>query len=286
VSWNWRRRRETDAELQRPSFRQARDVKAALWSFAFVVLLGFVIYLIGRSVAPNQTKAHAWYLVLSASLGAFIGFAELVSRYRDEPMRAVSTRPGVLYITLNGAVGACVYGILVRYSKSILPSLSGDLLLTSIVAGFGGMAILRSKFFTLQTAAGEDIPIGADAAITAFLNAADRGVDRNRAVRRIELVREASRRVIDPTAARDFFQVSLAAFQSLPELERESASRDIEAVYKTDYPSRLKVQALCYGILSRTGEETFQVMIDGLVEYLRGTDSLEQQELAQSSQDT
>src|SRR5215211_4947758 len=100
-------------------------------------------------------RQHTAYVVLAGAFGAVVGASELISRYRDEPTLALRTTAAFMYLTLNASVSACTYGLLTQYANSIIPNLAHDRLLTSLVAGFGAMAILRSKFFTLRTEAGE-----------------------------------------------------------------------------------------------------------------------------------
>ena len=70
------------------------------------------------------------------------------------------------------------------------------------------------KFFTLHTEKGEDIGVGPDAAISAFLSAADRGIDRVRAKRRLDLVFKSAGRVSRVEYIKDFIKVSLFHFKT------------------------------------------------------------------------
>jgi hypothetical protein len=88
----------------------------------------------------------------------------------------------------------------------------------AIVAGFGAMALLRSKLFTFRTRSGEDVPVGVDAVVRAFLQAADQGVDRHRADARSALT---DKYLIDLTADASLvawleaIRAHIAAYQSL-----------------------------------------------------------------------
>src|SRR5262249_29570678 len=131
-------------------------------------------------------------------------------------------------------------------------------------AGFGAMAILRSKFFTIRTTQGEEVGIGPDAAVSAFLSAADRGVDRARAQRRLDLVFKSADRIPRLENVQDYIKVALLSFQNLA--NRDQLYKDIDTIY-TDksYPSsQLKLQAACYAVLVVLGEYNFNKLINNL----------------------
>ncbi len=97
-------------------------------------------------VLPSLTN-FKWFL-LTMFFGAIVGFSEINSHYADEPILAALTLPGLTYITLNAFLAGAGFLLLRAYPDAIFPRLKNDLLLSSIVAGFGSMAILRSKLFT------------------------------------------------------------------------------------------------------------------------------------------
>ena len=217
---------------------------------------------------PGVVHQQAVYYILALAIGVVVGASELVSRYRDEPLQALTSTPGVVYCLLNGLVSALVYGLLVRYGKNILPGIANDRLMLSITAGFGAMALLRSKFFTLRTQAGEDVAIGPDAAVQAFLEAADRSVDRVRAQRRLKLVVEWAQRIKPPEPGNDFLRVSLAAFQNLSGDEKKIFFGVIDEVAQKPYSPELRLQAIAYGLLNLSGERIFRAFMTSLKEYV------------------
>ena len=44
-------------------------------------------------------------------VGALAGGGEILSRYRDEPFRAATSRYGLAYMVLNGAIAALAYAM-------------------------------------------------------------------------------------------------------------------------------------------------------------------------------
>jgi hypothetical protein len=229
-----------------------------------------VSYWIAHHYAPAATERYFWYVCLSAFLGAVVGASEIVSRYRDEPLLALMSGPAVVYLVLNAAVSAAVYGVLTRYDATLIPALGGDRLLTAIVAGFAAMAVLRSKFFTIRTENGEDVAIGPDAAVSAFLTAADRGIDRTRAAKRLELVARRSGEIARPGEAADYLVVALGAYQNLTQAEKAELKAVFEEIAKLPYPEALKLQAMAYAILRISGEANFNRVMAKLRDYLDG----------------
>ncbi len=220
-------------------------------------------------------REHGWYVLLSVLLGIAVGASELISRYRDEPTRALINSPAMTYLLVNASVSALTYLLLTRYGEGLIPALSGDPLMRSVAAGLGAMAILRSKVFTLRTENGEDIGVGPDAAISTFLSAADRGVDRRRAARRLDLVFHRTTQISCHDHVKEFIQTSLSAFQNVSEEERNRLQKKIEEIYdpkQTAYPDEgLKLQALAYYILVIVGEEDFNQLMTNLEIYTNPT---------------
>jgi hypothetical protein len=121
------------------------------------------------------------YLVV-AILGSLVGAAELVSRYRDAPARAVVNVPAAIYIALNVCASLAALALIHLYGwKFGLTSTGAALRWAQIgVAGTGAMALFRSSLFTIH-AGDRDIGVGPSSFLQIFRDASDRAVDRLRA---------------------------------------------------------------------------------------------------------
>jgi hypothetical protein len=245
-----------------------RRLSVFIWILFLVVAAAVLIV-----DATTDLSSDARYALLSAALGATVGASEIVSRYRDEPMQALATSPAAIYMLMNAAVSAFTYGLLTTYAEAVIPALADDPLMRSIVAGFGAMAILRTKFFTLRTEGGEEVAIGPDAAVTAFLNAADRGIDRIRASRRLALVSQEAEKTLRPDAGGDFFLISLAAFQNLESEDKAKIAKIIDDMKSAPFSPDLKLRAIAYGLLNVAGERNFLRVMEGLRAYAPGEPS-------------
>lgn len=225
------------------------------------------VLLVTRTELLEALKYHWSWTVLASLLGAVAGAAELISRYRDDPIDAVTSAAGLFYITLNALISACAYGLLTQYATQLIPSVASDPLMRALISGLGAMALLRSKFFTVRTEKGEDVPVGPDIVVRAFLEAADRGVDRTRASRRLSLVSETTSSIQRPDLGEDFLIVALAAFQNISEDEKRTMLDLIKSIATSELPEDLKLQAMCYGILQLTGERNFRDLMSNLQSY-------------------
>ena len=207
--------------------------------------------------------------MLSVLFGVLVGAAEIIVRYRDEPFAATFSGPGISYLALNGVISAASYFLLIFYDKSILPGLTGDRLLTSIVAGFGAMIVMRSKLFSFKTEGGEDYAIGLDAVLSTFLTSVDRRIDRNRSSKRQQLVYEEIVQIRgDPSKAAEFLRTSLASYQNLSDVEKRELNDVILKLQQENLDSHLKLMAMSFGFLNISGEANFKELMKHLKNYI------------------
>src|SRR4051794_7891112 len=102
-------------------------------------------------IVPGSTGT-AYFIV--ALVGGVLGMCELLSRYRDEPWRAVVSWTALLYILINA--GASLLALfLVNVWKptfGLNPTIDGAKLqiIWILVAGLGAMAFFRSSIFTFR----------------------------------------------------------------------------------------------------------------------------------------
>lgn len=209
------------------------------------------------------------FWLVSCACGLFVGATEIASRYRDEPLRAIFSLPGICYTAFNALVSSAAYLLLLRYGDKLLPGLTNDKLLASIVAGFSAMAILRTKLFNFRSERGKDIPGGLEAAVAIALQAVDRNIDRNRADNRRRLVDEEVRTIHDPhDKARDYLSASLRSFQNLSEKEIKDLNALFLKIKGTPLNRSSSLSAVSYVMLDILGERTYKNLMTGLREHL------------------
>lgn len=136
----------------------------------------------------------AWGYVVAGSVAAAVGGAELLTRYRDAPWRAVSTPWGLGYLILNGLFGVAAFwmaAILALVDVGEFPSAEGvtvELVRSALLVGFGATVILRTVAFKLSIG-GKDGEVGAKTIVDALIRACDQEIDRILARRKDDQVR-------------------------------------------------------------------------------------------------
>jgi len=131
--------------------------------------------------------------VAVAVLSGIVGAAELASRYRDAPSKALYTPPALFYIGLNIAASLLAL-VLIRaygwtFGADVKTGEAGLRWTQLLVAGVGAMALFRTSLFTVR-AGDRDIGVGPASFLQIFRQAADREVDRVRAEARGNAVAE------------------------------------------------------------------------------------------------
>lgn len=209
----------------------------------------------------------------SFAFGALVGASEILSRYRDEPLQTISSRYGVAYLGLNGAISVIAFLLLDRYSAQIFPTMGNDLFLLAVVGGFGAMAVLRSKLFTFRAADGTEYAIGPAIVVETILQSIDRKIDRHRAAQRLTKVFSALSGQTDFGRTAQFLEASLLSFQNLtPDDKAEIAGIIDEYRKETDWPASLKIMAVGFAFLTIAGEDNFEKVVQRLKQFLKEGD--------------
>jgi hypothetical protein len=207
-----------------------------------------------------------WFGALAFLLGALTGFSEIVSRYRDEPLRAGCNPAGFAYMLFNGAIALGAYALLGRYDEAILPGLADDPFLLAMAAGFGAMALFRSKFFIFRTDDGREYPIGPSIVLESLLRLIDRNIDRRRAARRQALVVDLMSGIDGYEKLAQYLLASLLSFQNLTTEERTEIAATVKRYGDNEefrsWPENVKVLALGFAFLTLAGEEHFAGMVN------------------------
>ena len=253
------------------TLRSIIQSNADLIVLALLVLVVLIGRAIGWQFAPSVEALindHKYYLILTVVFGALVGASEIMSRYRDEPFRAIFSPPGRVYLLLNGLLSAASYLLLLKYRATILPALSTDNLMTSIVAGFGAMMFLRSKLFSFRTEGGESFSVGPDAVLSTFLNSVNRRVDRFLSYIRQEIVYNEATTILKPEDAPNFLAMYLTAYQNIPDDEKKVLAEDIQAVLnRADLNDTLKLMAISFGFMNIGGYRNFRALMALLRKY-------------------
>jgi ABC-type transport system involved in multi-copper enzyme maturation permease subunit len=254
---------DKDAAQKRPESR--RGWIPILVAALFILAAGVII---GRAVQPASPWHVYFWAAASLFFGALVGLSEILSRYRDEPILASTTAFGLAYLVLNGLISLGAFAVLCKYASAIFPAVRNDLFLTSVIAGFGGMTVFRSKLFTFRSSDGKDYPIGPAIVLETVLSTIDHKIDRRRASERQAKVVEAMSDLTDFENTAKYIEASLNSFQNLTTDDKAQISSVIDQYRRSTWPDRLKIMAMGFAFLNVAGEENFDEVTKNIRDYL------------------
>lgn len=128
--------------------------------------------------------------IVTVAIGFGVGEGELLSRYRDAPLKVARRVNALAYAVINAllAGGALLLAHTFAWHFGFSASHTTQLAAVQVVvSGTGAMAVIRSSFAKVKVN-GNDISIGPAVFVEAFLGAIDRSVDRERALEREVIV--------------------------------------------------------------------------------------------------
>jgi hypothetical protein len=206
-----------------------------------------------------------WDYAWAAAIGALLGAAELSSRYRDAPLRALVTPAALTYIALNlfASIGclALIHAFDVNFEIKSLDRLRVTQVL---VAGFGAMAFFRSSFFVFR-AGNQDVSVGPASVLQILLSALDSAVDRVRAEQRALAVAEIIKGVSFLKATDSLPMVAIALMRNLPREDSDRITNHIRLLTGTEgaqLPERAKAVALGLALMDAVGEKVLTSAVE------------------------
>jgi len=255
-------------ELQKPPVKKP---SARLPPMAFLILLmmagtlGYGIWF-GRQAYHSSLPSPILWGFAAALFGALVGLSEILSRYRDEPLLATATIPGIAYLSLNGLISMVAFSVLRRYPTQIFGAVANDLALSAVAAGFGAMVIFRSKLFTFRSSDGKDYPIGPAIVLDTILKVLDTQIDRRRATERQYKVFNAVYNV-NFTKMADYIEASLPSFQNLSQDDKVAINLYISQYRASKFADVLKSLGLGFAFLTIAGDANFDLVIANVQRY-------------------
>lgn len=200
-------------------------------------------------------------------IGAAVGIGELVARYRDEPRRAIFTRPAMLYIAINGfaSLFALVAILTFGWTSDSTQSAEAKRLIEIITAGFGAMAVFRTSLFVVRVGT-NDVGVGPVAFLQILLGATDRGVDRKRASDRAEKVVKIMGD-LDPALAYNALPAfAIMLMQNLTLEDQTAIGSQVKALTQPDIdiPEQAKVLNVGLLLMNFVGEEVLEDAVRGI----------------------
>lgn len=210
----------------------------------------------------------AW--IVAAGLGAGVGLAELVTRYRDEPRALWTSVSFWLYILLNAGASATALELAHVFGWNFgMPQGAGRHAVQALVAGLGAMTLFRSSFLNLKVGS-EDVGIGPSSVLTSLLAVVDRSVDRRRAAQRSRLIASLMDGVSYKKSGLALSMYCIQLMQNLPLDEQEKLRNSVEAVGLTQVDEEMKMLNLGLLLLNAVGPAVLTAAIHDLGDKIKG----------------
>jgi predicted membrane protein len=233
-----------------------------------------------------EPTLNIFHYIIVAGLGALLGAAELISRYRDDPWKTVFTVPGFAYLSTNIITSlAALYVIaILQMDFGVKPELglcqSEDtscintatiqtskhiLLYQILLASFGAAAFFRSSVFNIK-AGDSSVSIGPAIIYDIIIAVIDRDVDRKRAQVRADVVDKLIKGLDYSEASGELPTLCFGLMQNVKEEEQKQVKLAVIALNNNEQDLSEYNQLMMLGLIliEITGPEVLEKAIDKL----------------------
>jgi hypothetical protein len=199
-------------------------------------------------------------------IGAIVAVGELTSRYKDDPVKAIYSVPAGVYIAVNGlaSAGALAFAHIFGWNFG---ATDGQIrIIQVLVAGFGAIALFRSSLFNV-TVADQVIGVGPSVLLNIILTAADRAVDRRRALDRSQTVVDIMKDVSFDKSAGSIQLFCIELLQNALPAEEERIAQTISTLrdsLNSDVPDQVKSYIFGLSLMGLVGEKVLRKSIEEL----------------------
>lgn len=201
-----------------------------------------------------------WEAVSAAIFGALVATAELVTRYRDDPAAALISAPAIIYVSVNAIAALGAYYLIKTFGWTFGATGAAVDITQVLTAGFGSASLFRSSLFNV-TAGDQVVGVGPSAVLAVILGAADRAVDRQRAVVRSAQATRIMRGVSFERSADALIAFTVATMQNVTAEEAQSVQNRIAQLRdrrNDDIPDSIKSYILGVSLLTLTGGKVLE----------------------------
>jgi|CXWL01.1.fsa_nt_gi hypothetical protein len=148
--------------------------------YSWYLLVLILSYLIAYSI-----DLQMYFYVFA--LGMLTAFAEIIGKFRDEPIKTLRSCYAVCYHVFNGLIA--VFALKLMILNDVKTETELEKIKIVLIAGLGSMLIMRSKLFNIKVGENE-VAVGPDQIMTVFLNFMNSSINRVRSLARIRFVTE------------------------------------------------------------------------------------------------
>lgn len=232
---------------------------------AAVFILSLMFYFGLFDFQPIRSFLISSSYVVAFILGSLFGLTELISRYRDEPRRALWYWAAWLYVLVNALASVFALNLIRVFGWFAEGNSDLEVVFKRVlIAGFGSMILFRSSLFIIRTASGE-IPFGPVVVLQILLGAADREVDRYRGLSRSSEVAEIMKNVSFTKAKTSLVVYCLELMQNVPKAEQEALAEKAKSIAQiTDITEPQKSMLLGLALLNVVGKDLLTQAVNSL----------------------
>lgn len=200
----------------------------------------------------------------SALLGASVGWIELLSRYKDEPVRLLAIGSAHVYASLNSAGSlAALYAIHVFAWDFGATDPGASRVLQVLLSGVGGMAVLRSSLFNLKIG-NSVVPVGPSVMLITLLAVADNGVRRARVRRRAPLAQAIMKGISFQDTGSTLVSYCVRLMQNLADEDEKIIRKGADSIARENLADSHKSVLLGLLLLDYLGPDALEAAV-GLV---------------------
>jgi hypothetical protein len=206
--------------------------------------------------------------VIVGLLGALVGVGGIVSRYRDDPGKVLTTVPAIAYILLNLTVS--VIALLLARGLGWTFGATADSVRWAqvLVAGVGGTVLIRASFFTVKVG-DEEVQVGPNSLLQSIFGAIDRHVDRLQAETRAAKVGRIMTGVSFEKAKIALPAYCFALMQNLPSEDQQKFSEVAQAIDGTLADDQIKALLLGAQLMNLVGDEVLAAAVKALDQHIK-----------------
>lgn len=200
---------------------------------------------------------------IAGLLGALLGAAELLSRYRDKPSLLLLVGATWGYVVINALAAIAAYLLIQRFGWGFGQTGGAKAAVQVLVAGFGSAALFRSSLFMVKVGT-DTVGVGPNVVLASLLDAADRAVDRVQAQRRLTKVKEVMEGFDFATSHDDLVTACLAAAANVSSDNALSLRSSVQALAGSPATPKGKNLTLGLLIIDVVGAEVLKAAVDSL----------------------
>ena len=199
-------------------------------------------------------------------IGGLVSVGELTSRYRDDPAKAIYSFPAGVYVAVNGLASDSALALCHVFGWTFGAEAAQARVVQVLVAGFGAIALFRTSLFNV-TAGDQVIGVGPSVLLSVILAAADRAVDRGRALDRSRKVTEIMKDISFDASADSLKLFCFELMQNVPTTERETVTTMVSRLrdpLNNGVPSGVKSYIFGLSLFGLVGEKVLRDAVERL----------------------